>query len=478
MKSMPDLSETFKRLESNPQEGSQYMLSLRERFLEPLVLKLDRVLDRRLVRTMLQCLVAILRLRNNPQVLWLSELGSYLQGYEGYARSATAGTKRVGKLLRSVKWTVGLIDGYLLEKADAEVARLKEQGNRVLCLWDGSVVEKAESETLEGLCPVLSSKAKRRQRTKRGVIFNWPAARPVRVMGMQWSAGLIAGMSGVAQVAVSRWWTTKGVFATKLRETEEELLRVVVKTGGQVLLHVFDRGYASGNWRQVLRKYRVRLVMRWVKNHGFLTTAGQEKKLWQIGQGKKYLTHKEIRDPMSGEKMSCALWWTALRHPSSGDLLYLVKARVNKGVMYLITNEPVKTDEQAWEVFFTYRRRWQIESYFRYNKCEFALECPRLWSLEARLKLLGMVMLVYAFLLSLLDRVHRELVEALLRFKCHRTGKRCKEILAPLYRLHWALSRWWNDSRPRLTLFIPPSDDPLAAFSRICERERISQNWG
>jgi hypothetical protein len=59
-----------------------------------------------------QCLVAIIRLRNHPQALWLSELGSYLQGYEGYAASATAGTKRVGKLLRSVKWTVGLIDRY------------------------------------------------------------------------------------------------------------------------------------------------------------------------------------------------------------------------------------------------------------------------------------------------------------------------------------------------------------------------------
>ena len=89
--------------------------------------------------------------------------------------------------------------------------------------------------------------------------------------------------------------------------------------------------------------------------------------------------------------MPCDLWWTALRHPSSEDRLYLVRARVKKGVMYLITNEPVKTEAQAWEVFFTYRRRWQIESYFRYNKCELALECPRLWSLEARLKLLGMV---------------------------------------------------------------------------------------
>src|SRR5258708_147656 len=126
-----------------------------------------------------QCLVAILRLRNNPQVLWLSELGSYLEGYGGEAPSAPAGTKRVGKLLRSVKWTVELIDRYLLEKADAEVQKLKAEGKRILCLWDGSVLEKAESEKLEGVCPVLSSKAKRCQRSKRGVIFNWPAARPV-----------------------------------------------------------------------------------------------------------------------------------------------------------------------------------------------------------------------------------------------------------------------------------------------------------
>src|SRR5947207_13344466 len=112
--------------------------------------------------------------------------------------------------------------------------------------------------------------------------------------------------------------------------------------------------------------------------------------------------------------------------------------------MYLITNEKVASEADAWAIFFSYRRRWQIELSFRYAKCELALECPRLWSLEARLKLLGMVMLVYAFLLSLLDPLHRELVQALLRFKCHRTGKRCQNAQAPLYRLRWALSRLWD----------------------------------
>jgi hypothetical protein len=75
-------------------------------FFRPFLQRLDEALDKRLIRTLLQCLVAIIRLRNNPQALWLSELGSYLQGYQGYAESATAGTKRVGKRL-----AVGEVDG-------------------------------------------------------------------------------------------------------------------------------------------------------------------------------------------------------------------------------------------------------------------------------------------------------------------------------------------------------------------------------
>lgn len=475
---MSEPSEIFKRLERDPQGGSSYLLSLLETFFLPLLTRLDTLLDKRLVRTFLQCLLAIIRQRNNPQALWLSELGSYLDGYE-QTPSAAAGTKRVGNLLRSLKWTGKDLDRYLLEKAEEAVHSLKAQGERILCLWDGSVVEKAESEKLEGLCPVLSSKAKRRGRTRRGLVFNWPALRPVRVMGMQWTAALIVGMQGLPHLALSHWWTTKGIFASKQRETEEDLLQVAVRKFGPLLIHVFDRGYASGPWLAILGKYRARFIVRWIKRHVFLTPAGVEKKLWQIGQGKKYLAHKEIRDSHTGQKMPADLWWTMVFHPQiERQPLYLVKTRVKQSVMYLITNEPIKTEAQAWEVFFSYRRRWQIETSFRYAKCELALECPRLWSLEARLKLLGMVMLVYAFLLSLLDPLHQELVQALLRFKCHRTGKRCQSVLAPLYRLRWALSRLWDDYRPRLTCFLPASSGPRSIGLLISDLERFQKNWG
>lgn len=173
--------------EQDPQKASQKIAQELELFLSPLLIRLDTLLDKRLVRTLVQCCVAIIRFRNHKQGLLLSELGSYMDGYRGASKSAAAGTKRVGNLIRSIKWDILHIDAYLLEEADKEVQRLKELGKRILCLWDGSVIEKPESSTAEGLCPVVSSKAKRLNRSRKGHVFTMPAARPVMVTGMHWT---------------------------------------------------------------------------------------------------------------------------------------------------------------------------------------------------------------------------------------------------------------------------------------------------
>ena len=59
---------------------SQEFAQLLETFLAPLLLMLDQLLDKRLVRTLVQCCVAIIRFRNTKQGLLLSEFGSYLGG--------------------------------------------------------------------------------------------------------------------------------------------------------------------------------------------------------------------------------------------------------------------------------------------------------------------------------------------------------------------------------------------------------------
>lgn len=111
-----------------------------------------------------------------------------------------------------------------------------------------------------------------------------------------------------------------------------------------------------------------------------------------------------------------------VRHPEYEQALWLVVSRPGKGQppWYLLTTEPILTEQDAWKVVFAYARRGPIEMTWRYNKSELASESPRLWNWENRLKLLLMVSLVYAFLLTFLDARAEELRRWLLRYWCHR----------------------------------------------------------
>jgi hypothetical protein len=130
-----------------------------------------------------------------------------------------------------------------------------------------------------------------------------------------------------------------------------------------------------------------------------------------------------VTDVKTGIKITCDLWWAPVTHASYAGQLYLVKIRSGKHIMCLITNERMTCDDQGWDIFFAYTRRWQIETAFRYGKCELAMESPCLRVWEQTLKLLGLVTLVYAFLLHLLEDPFEQLKNYLLRLKCHRTGK-------------------------------------------------------
>lgn len=469
--------DTLSQTEQEKHRLAQQITRELEVFLAPLLLIVDELLAKRLLRTCMQSMVAIIRFRNHKQGLLLSELGSYMDSSDGLSETAPAGTKRLGNFIRSLKWGKQIREEYLLDQADREVDRLKSLGKRVLCVWDGSVLEKPESEKLEGVSPVVSSKAKRLRKSRKGVVSNVQGGKPITGAGMHWIGAVITGMDGLAFVAIMDWWTTKGKYATKQRNQEALLRSLRIGKGGQLGIHVFDRGYASGPWLEVLQAGEAIVVIRWIKTHMFLDGHGVEKTLWEIGRGKSYPFHKVISD-MSGQKFSCDLWWAVVRHASYASQLYYVKVRVGKSVWRLITNEPVLTEEQAWRVFFTSRRRWKIEMRFRYGKSELAMESPRLWSWENRLKILCLVVLVYSFLLHLLADIYSAMSEALLRLKCHRTAKRYKRTLVPLYRIRWALSRLWDDACPIRGGFYPPNVDTIRALSSFRMFDEFSQNSG
>jgi hypothetical protein len=221
------------------------------------------------------------------------------------------------------------------------------------------------------------------------------------------------------------------------------------------VLHIFDRGFAGAPWLGVLFDYHIYFVMRWTLNYKLLDEQGRERKAWQITRGKRSIDHLMLWDIHTRSYRRTGIVVAAVRHPAFPQYpLWLVVSRPGKGrkPWYLLTNEPVLTKEDAQRVVLSYTRRWQVEMSFRFHKSELAMESPRLWKWDNRLKLLLMVSLVYAFLLLLLDPAFSLLLDRLLRGWCHRSGKRYREASAPLYRIRSALSRLW-------LAYHPPSPD-------------------
>ena len=405
-----------------------------QRFLDPLLVELDEHLDKRLVRTFAGTIAAILRFRHPRCGLLLSQLGAYLIS----PLHAPAGTKRLSNLLRSPRWRAEQIADFLWRGAEARVRELEATGEDALLLWDESVLEKPESTEAHGLCPVRSSKAARLKRIKPG-FYTPPGGPPVFVPGLHWLALLLIGRTGPPTLARMQWWTTRGVFTSQRRWEEEDLLRRAVQAWGRRVLHVFDRGFAGSPWLDELSRADVRFVLRWPKHYRLLDAQGQEKKAWEIARGKRSQDERLI--PQRRRLRKTGLLVLPVAHAAYPEPLWLVISRPGQGrePWYLLTNEPIESASDAWRVVLAYARRWQIEMAFRFTKSELALESPRLWFWENRLKLLQMVSLTYAFLLQLLQPARRSLCDSLLRVACPRTGKRSRETPTPLYLLRIAL---------------------------------------
>ncbi|RYG68286.1 hypothetical protein EON80_11960 [bacterium] len=223
------------------------------------------------------------------------------------------------------------------------------------------------------------------------------------------------------------------------------------------MIHVFDRGYAGSPWLQALDRYGARFIVRWSKYYPLENAAGTSKAAWKLLRGKRYTSKRMLRD--ARRKCECEVGLKILQvfHPGYGHglcPLHLIVASSGQKQepWYLLTNEAISTQDEAWDVVMAYARRWQIEACFRFNKTELALESPRLWTWERRRKLLMLVTLVYALLLATLQ-LPEQWRRELLRRWCHRTGKRSRDTPTPLYRIRTALAALLAHSPPELNFY-------------------------
>lgn len=434
----------------NQAQSQQFGAQLKT-FVGPLLVRLDEQLDRRLVGTFLKTLEGIVTFRHSLYGLLLSELGSYILSPE----HAPAGTKRLSNLLRSNKWTAKVIEDFLWEEACQRVDEGQAHGETVYVGWDESVVEKPESTALDGLCAVRSTKARRLKRIKPG-FYNPPGGPPVFVPGMQWISLLVLVSNLPPVVAAMQWWTTRGTYASSRRDEERALLKRCCQSWGQRVVHVWDRGFASYRWLRDVVGYNLRFILRWPKRFRLLNAQDELLNAWKVTRGKRSMAYRNLWDNRRHCWRKTGILFASVKLPTLDSQLWLVVSRPGSGrePWYLLTNEPIHSADDAWRMVFAYARRWQLETTFRYSKTELAMESPRLWFWHNRLKLMLMVTLVYAFLLSLLS-LPEHLRSALLRSWCHRTGKRHRVASIPLYRFRSALSRLWAAFPPSLSLQTP-----------------------
>jgi len=414
-------------------------------FVRPLLEQLMQRLDRRLVQTFLDLLIVMVLHRERHHGLWLSELGGHLMGM----RHAPAGTKRIANLLHSPSWEAELVEQWLWEQGDHQVAALLQSQVTPLVIWDESAIEKPESLQTERLCPVRSAKAQRLQRIKPG-FYHPPVKRPVFVPGFGWFQVIVAGPKGAPCLAHFHWWTTRGPQASRMRTEEEQVLTQLAKRWGRQVIHVWDRGFVINAWIQAAVTAQVRFLVRWKSNLDVLDESGQRRKLTEISRTKRSVDHRLIYDSQRRCERVTGIVFFPVRLPDLPEQsFWMVVSRPGAGrrPWFLLTNEPVPSVEAAWQIVLDYNRRWVIETCIRLDKAELGIEGIRLIDWTSRQKLMLMVAVLHAFLLALLAPRRDSLRSWLLTTWCHRTG-RGNRLAAPLYRLRLALSSLWLAFRP------------------------------
>ena len=104
------LKDTLSRHEKQENEAKSWEIKeLCLQFLTPLLAKLDKGMDARLVNTLFDLVLVIIMHRERHQGLVLSELGGELLG----EKHAPAGSKRISNLLHSKRWQAAQIEEEL-----------------------------------------------------------------------------------------------------------------------------------------------------------------------------------------------------------------------------------------------------------------------------------------------------------------------------------------------------------------------------
>src|SRR6266566_8559370 len=178
------------------EDESQFWAEQLARYLRPYQERLDAYVDRRVVGNLMATVGAIVQSR---WALTTSELGSAICG----PAHAEAGTQRLQYALHHQGWEAEVIEEVLWQEAEQSRQQMQQRGETPLCIWVSLVVEKPESEQLQGLGTVRRSCVRRLARSRKG-LYNQPSRIPVSVRGYEWESLLLVGANGIPLVVTAQ----------------------------------------------------------------------------------------------------------------------------------------------------------------------------------------------------------------------------------------------------------------------------------
>ncbi|AZQ60656.1 hypothetical protein EI427_07595 [Flammeovirga pectinis] len=412
-----------------------YLLHQTDYFLSSLLSSLHQTVDLRLVKTFQELFHCLLENRNSTKSLLLTELGTLLAG----STHGKAGVKRIGNLIRSKNWSTDLIADFFRNRSLDRIKMMEEKNIRPLLIWDGSVLEKHESTYLEGLSAVISSKAKRLTRIKPGY-YNSPVKGFINVPGFKVEGVVLTALNERASLFEFNIYSRVGVFKEWLSNFIWNGFKTIRNQSKKAVLHVFDRGYANCTLLEFAQEFDQQFLVRWIGKR-FLIDEKGKRLTYNITKGMKNKSFKFTYDKERNKYTRRLISWKKVQHPEMGDQMYtLIVVREYKRAgspIYILTNLDIDTKKTAWEMLFSYMKRWEVEEMFRCCKAEIGLQSIRVQGWENRLKLFYIALLIYEFLMEIIQK-RRHYVERLINIYTPIFGS--KKSKSPFYRLRKAFS--------------------------------------
>jgi hypothetical protein len=384
----------------------------------PLLTQLGTAMERRLVRSVREALVAILVHPRPSQALMLTTFAEQSPHRPRLLHTV----KRFYRLLHHPNFSAQTVERWLLQRG----CQGWDPGADELVLIDGSELIKPYGVRMEYLARVPNPLSKQGGSKTMPGYWLLAAVRTTLTKGM-------------AQILGWQLYSTRQPGCrSENRTTEQFLDHLLARVGRQAVL-VMDRGFGRFALLGHLAAQQARFVVRLTAKRDFGVDDEGMIHLALLAYRLPLVYERVVYDPLQKQEVLARYGFRRVHRAGiAGELTLVVQWLADiEEPWLLLTNEPVHREADAWRIVQIYWRRMEVEQTFRFLKSEVGLDSFRVREFAAIERMVALGMVIYAFLIALLH-TGGTLVSTLCQLTRWLGLKGEKETA---YKLRWGINR-------------------------------------